>query len=59
MHGLSAVSTYRSLVDDFIALYKKQNSDIAAFYETVNKLANCSRKQRHKLLTENSTEISC
>ena len=56
---IAAVSTYRALVADFLALYERQNSDIDKFFISVEALGKCSKKQRHIKLKTRSPDISC
>ncbi len=47
---LAIVSTYRSLLPDFMALYQRTNEDLGNFYEIISKLSRCQKDQRKRFL---------
>ena len=56
---ISAVSTYRELVPDFISLYQKLNKDLKQFYSTVEIIGACTKLQRRILLKQQNIPVEC
>lgn len=49
---LSTVATYNSLLSGFLALYRKHDEDIAAFYKACHALEDMGKTERHTTLQE-------
>lgn len=56
---LSAVSTYRELVPVFLQHYDTLQQDLDAFYQHINRLQDCTKTQRLKLLHSNINNWRC
>ncbi len=56
---LSALSTYRTLVPDFLAAYKQHGSSLTLFYEWIEKLSDCAENERLYYLHQPELLPSC